>query len=211
MTSASLFRPGLLEGVAIALAGPVRAAVAHTLATLGAELRPLELASDEDAPPEASGLAALVIDAAAAFANTDGGDDELAPLRAAGDGAWIATRAVANAAWIGPGEPGGKVVVVAPRPSDGPHAGAARAALENLARTLSIEWARHHTRPVALLPDSDTTDDELAELVAFLASRAGAYYSGCAFTLRSPTGPRPSPPSASPAPPRTPPAPSPTG
>jgi len=122
------------------------------------------------------------------------------------DAAWDAIRAHA----LPPGRTGRLIVLIAPPPGDA-HAEATRAGLENLARTLSIEWARYGTRPVAILPDRDTGDDELAELVAFLASRAGAYYSGCAFTLRSPTGPRPSPPSASPAPRRTPPAPSPSG
>ena len=55
------------------------------------------------------------------------------------------------------------------------------------------------------------TPNEAAGPVLFLASPAGAYFSGCAITLRPPTGPRPSPPSASPAPRRTPPAPSPSG
>ena len=122
------------------------------------------------------------------------------------DAAWDAIRAHA----LPPEQTHRLIVLIAPPPGD-PHAQATRAGLENLARTLSIEWARHHTRPVAILPGTQTTDDELAELVAFLASPAGAYYSGCAFTLRSPTGPRPSPPSASPARPRTPPAPSPSG
>jgi hypothetical protein len=122
------------------------------------------------------------------------------------DDTWDAIRAHA----LPPDNTGRLIVLIAPPPGDA-HAAATRAGLENLSRTLSIEWARHNTRPVTILPGPDTTDDELAELVAFLASRAGAYYSGCAFTLRSPTGPRPSPPSASPAPPRTPPAPSPSG
>jgi hypothetical protein len=122
------------------------------------------------------------------------------------DDAWDAIRAHA----LPPQATGRLIVLIAPPPGD-PHAAAARAGFETLARTLSIEWARHGTRPVAILPDAGTTDGELAELVAFLASRAGAYYSGCAFTLRSPTAPRRSPPSASPAPRRTPPAPSPSG
>ena len=122
------------------------------------------------------------------------------------DDAWDAIRAHA----LPPQAMDRLIVLIAPPPGD-PHAEAARAGLENLSRTLSIEWARHGTRPVTILPGTRTTDDELAELVAFLASKAGAYYSGCAFTLRSPTGPRRSPPSASPEPPRTPPAPSPSG
>jgi hypothetical protein len=77
---------------------------------------------------------------------------------------------------------GGLVVLLAPRPGDA-HREAARSGLENLARTLSIEWARFGVRPVAILPGSATEAAEVAELVAYLASPAGAYYSGCAFTL----------------------------
>jgi citronellol/citronellal dehydrogenase len=77
---------------------------------------------------------------------------------------------------------GGLVVLLAPPPG-GAEASAARAGLENLARTLSIEWARFGVRPVAVLPGPATTPGEVAELVAYLASPAGAYYSGCAFTL----------------------------
>ena len=57
--------------------------------------------------------------------------------------------------------------------------------MENLARTLSIEWARHQVRIVAIHPGRETTAGEVGDLVAFLASPAGAYYSGCAFTLGS--------------------------
>jgi NAD(P)-dependent dehydrogenase (short-subunit alcohol dehydrogenase family) len=74
----------------------------------------------------------------------------------------------------------GLIVLIAPARGDVHHA-AARAGLENLARTLSIEWARHGIRPVAILPGAPGA---VAELVAFLASPAGAYYAGCAFTLR---------------------------
>jgi hypothetical protein len=98
-------------------------------------------------------------------------------VRAALDGAWDAIRAHKL-----PPSPG-LIVLVAPPPGS-PHHAAARAGLENLARTLSIEWARHDIRPVAILPGVRTTPPETAELVAFLASKAGAYYAGCAFTLR---------------------------
>ena len=54
--------------------------------------------------------------------------------------------------------------------------------MENLARTLSIEWARHEIRTVTIHQATDP--HQTAELTAFLASRAGAYYAGCAFTLR---------------------------
>ncbi|HEX8122269.1 MAG TPA: hypothetical protein VF549_13490 [Solirubrobacteraceae bacterium] len=181
--SASYFRPGLLDGVAVAAAGPVREAIGATLRELGAQVRQLVVASDEDAPPEAAGLHALVYDAATPFAATDGAADELAPLRAAADGAWIATRAVANAAWIQPGEPGGKVIFVAPRPGDGAHAEAARAALENLARTLSIEWSRYGIRTTTITPGAETADDAVAGGVAYLVSPAGDYYSGARLDL----------------------------
>jgi NAD(P)-dependent dehydrogenase (short-subunit alcohol dehydrogenase family) len=74
------------------------------------------------------------------------------------------------------------IVLIAPPPGDA-HAEAARAGLENMARTLSIEWARRGIRPVAITPGRTTSPAEIAELVAFLASPAGAYYSGCRFDL----------------------------
>ena len=128
--------------------------------------------------------------------------DDAHGVRAALDDAWDAIRATKL-----PPSPG--LIVLLSPPRDGAHAEAARAGLETLARTLSIEWARYDIRPVAIHQGADP--HATAELVAFLASRAGGYYAGCAFTLRRPTAPRRSPPSASPAPPRTPPAPSPSG
>jgi citronellol/citronellal dehydrogenase len=79
-------------------------------------------------------------------------------------------------------EAGGKLVLLAAPPSDAA-AAAARAGIENLARTLSIEWARHGIRTAALLPGAATEPEEVAELAAFLASPAGDYYSGCRFDL----------------------------
>ena len=99
-------------------------------------------------------------------------------MRACLDGAWLAVRPVATRAM----PDGGLVVLLAPAPGDA-HREAARSGLENLARTLSIEWARFGVRPVAILPGSAPAAAEVAELVAYLASPAGAYYSGCAFTL----------------------------
>jgi NAD(P)-dependent dehydrogenase (short-subunit alcohol dehydrogenase family) len=94
--------------------------------------------------------------------------------QAALDGAWDAIRATMR-----PPRAPGLIVLIAPARGE-----PARAGLENLARTLSIEWARYGIRPVAILPGARTTPAQTAELVAFLASAAGAYYAGCAFTLR---------------------------
>ena len=77
----------------------------------------------------------------------------------------------------------GRLLFVTPRPDAGPHADAARAALENLARTLSVEWARFEITVVALTPGPATTDTELAQLVCYLTSPAGGYFSGCRFDL----------------------------
>ena len=60
-----------------------------------------------------------------------------------------------------------------PPPGAGEHAEATRAALENLARTTSIEWARYAIRPTTITPGAATTAEEVGGLVAFLASPAG--------------------------------------
>jgi NAD(P)-dependent dehydrogenase (short-subunit alcohol dehydrogenase family) len=122
-------------------------------------------------------LHALVFDAGASFGS--GGE---AGLRAALELAWLSARAVATGALIEADGPG-KLVFVAPRPDAGPHAQAARAALENLARTLSVEWARFTVTAVTIAPGPATTEHELAQLVGFLVSDAGAYLSGCRFDL----------------------------
>ena len=107
---------------------------------------------------------------------TDAAEAQVLVCHTGLDDAFDATRDAANA-WIA-AERGGKVVLVAAA-GDAP----LQAALENLARTLSIEWSRHEITPTAILPGEGTSDDEVAELVAFLASPAGDYYSGCAFSL----------------------------
>jgi hypothetical protein len=159
----TLLRRGLLEGLTIAFAGEAPA-VAAACTDLGAATPSI----DADLQDE---------DAVAAAVGALGAIDTLVCATGDLDAAFIATRAAANA-WIG-AERGGKVVLLAPR-DDAPQ----RAALENLARTLSIEWARYGITPTAVLPGAKTTDDEVAQLVAFVASGAGDYYSGCAFTLR---------------------------
>jgi citronellol/citronellal dehydrogenase len=177
-----LLRPGLLDGRVVAFAGPARRA-AMLCAELGAATPTLDAdLLDEDgvvaAAAELGPVETLVCDAAGPFADAGAG---LAGLRTGLDGAWNAIRAVANAALRPAG--GGKVVLLAPRPGDGAHAGALRAALENTARTLSIEWARHAIRPTAVLPGDATGDADVARLIGFLASPAGDYFSGCAFTM----------------------------
>jgi hypothetical protein len=122
-------------------------------------------------------LHAAVIDAVSSFG--PGGADR---LTASLELAWRAAWAVATGALIEAGHPG-RLLFIAPRPDAGPHAEAARAGLENLARTLSVEWARFEITTLALTPGSATTDAELAQLVCFLVSPAGGYFSGCRFDL----------------------------
>lgn len=160
----SALRHGLLEGQVVAFAGREAAAVRAACARLGAATPSVGADLDEEA-------------VAAAVAGLDAPPDTLVCATGDLDGAFVVTRAVASA-WIAAAG-GGKVVLVAPREDP-----AVRAALENLARTLSVEWARFGIRPTAILPGAGTTDDETAELVCFLASPAGDYYSGCAFALR---------------------------
>jgi NAD(P)-dependent dehydrogenase (short-subunit alcohol dehydrogenase family) len=143
-------------------------------------------AEDEHAVAEAAAasLAALgaaphtlLVDGAAMFQAPGAARDRLA---ACTQGTWALVRAVAAEAML---VAGGRVLLLAPAPGAGEHAGAARAALENLARTLSIEWARHQVTAVCIAP-ADATDAQAAvTLVAYLASRAGAYFSGCVLRL----------------------------
>ena len=119
---------------------------------------------------------AIVYDAAPAF-----GDGGHAGLRDASAHGWAAIRDVATDALIP--RKSGKVVLIAPRPDAGAFAGAARAALENLARTLSVEWARYGITTTVITPGNATTDDQIAQLVCFLVSPAGDYFSGCRLSL----------------------------
>jgi hypothetical protein len=153
-------------------------AVAVACAAAGAAVARLVVdpAGDEVAPPQGAPAPVLVWDADAAFAAA--GEPSVRAVHAALDGAWLAIRAVAVA------RPGGKVALLAPRPG-GPHHEAARAGLENLARTTAIEWSRLGTRIVAVLPGATTEPAEVAGLVGYLASRAGDYVSGCPITLGS--------------------------
>ncbi|HET8975886.1 MAG TPA: SDR family oxidoreductase [Solirubrobacterales bacterium] len=126
-------------------------------------------------------------------------------------GTWQMTHAAATKAFI-PQERG-KVVSVTVSPHMGfpgmVHTGAARAAVENMMRTLSVEWSRFGIRTVALAIgqfDTETlrtkypqaivdnvaktvplgrlgTEDEMAWMVAYLASPAGDFFSGCVLTI----------------------------
>jgi NAD(P)-dependent dehydrogenase (short-subunit alcohol dehydrogenase family) len=178
----TVLRGDLLHGRAVALAGGVTSAVSRALSALGASVHELDPALDEDGARDWAGgvapLHALVFDAAPMF-----GDGGQAHLGAALEAAWVATRGVATGALIPAGA--GKVLLLAPRPASASFAGAARAALENVARTLSVEWARYGVTAVAIAPGARATDDDLAELVCFLVSVAGDYFSGCAFELGS--------------------------
>jgi NAD(P)-dependent dehydrogenase (short-subunit alcohol dehydrogenase family) len=113
------------------------------------------------------------------------GADAHAALRKCLDCAWEVTRAVTNHAFL-LGQRGGQIIYVAPAPDAGQFAQAACAGLENLARTLSVEWARYEVSPVCIAPGMNTTAGEVAALCAYLASPAGAYFSGCLLDLRGP-------------------------
>jgi citronellol/citronellal dehydrogenase len=133
-------------------------------------------------------------------------------LRLNVEGTWLMTHAVATRAMIPSGQ-GGKIVNVTLSPHHGlpgmAHSSAARAAVENLTRVLSIEWARFGIRLTALAAGhfaTDTlmtkyprqvvegvagtvplgrlgTEEEFAWLVAYLATPAGDYLSGAILTI----------------------------
>jgi NAD(P)-dependent dehydrogenase (short-subunit alcohol dehydrogenase family) len=136
----------------------------------------------------------LVVDAAALFAAAaaepaaDAGEREM--LIGCMQASWNITRILVTSAFLARtgGERGGRIVYIAPAPDAGAHAEAARAGLENLARTLSIEWARYAITPVTIAPATATPAGEVAALAAYLASPAGAYFSGCMLDLRGPGG-----------------------
>jgi NAD(P)-dependent dehydrogenase (short-subunit alcohol dehydrogenase family) len=177
-----VLRAGLLEGRVVLFAGG-GAPLAAACAALGAATPALaaDLLDEEAVTAAAAALErvdVLVCDAATPFADAGGGVEG---LRVALDGAWCATRTVADRHLRGAA--GGKVVLVGPRPRDGAHAGALGAALESTARTLAVEWARFGVLATAVLPGDACADADVAVLVAFLASRAGDYATGCAFRL----------------------------
>jgi citronellol/citronellal dehydrogenase len=126
-------------------------------------------------------------------------------------GTWNMTWAAATKAFI-PAERG-KVLSITLSPHNGMpgmvHSGAARAAVENMMRTLSVEWSRFGIRCVAIAPGQIGTEtfmtkypramvesvaetiplgrlgrpEEIAWLVAYLASPAGDFVSGATVTI----------------------------
>jgi citronellol/citronellal dehydrogenase len=150
----------------------------------------------EQALAELGEVSLLLVDAASSFSAPDGRDvahDEAPASASAGaadlvralEASWRITQAVANAAFIERGA-AGRIVYVAPAPDAGAQADAARAGLENLARTLSIEWARYGISPLTIAPGMATSSAEIASLVGYLASPAGDYFSGCLLDLSGP-------------------------
>lgn len=193
-----LLRPGLLEGVTLAVAAsreaPLAAAVGEAAAGLGAAVAHVRISAGgeaeiEEQEAEAALAAALeslgsldglIVDAGSLFAGAGGQDTLIACLASV----WNAARVTAGLVFL-PEEAGGRIVLLAP-PAGGEYAGPVAAGLENLARTLSIEWARHGITAVAVAPGEDTSAGELAALACYLLSPAGAYFSGCLMDLRGP-------------------------
>jgi citronellol/citronellal dehydrogenase len=131
--------------------------------------------------------------------------------RLAVDSSWSVTREVANRSMI-PNR-SGLVIFIGFSPRRGivgmAHASAARAALENLASGLALEWSRYGIRSVCVAPgtiatkglDSNYTDEErrrwasavplgrlgrpeeVSGLIAFLATDAGAYITGTTLVV----------------------------
>jgi NAD(P)-dependent dehydrogenase (short-subunit alcohol dehydrogenase family) len=155
-----------------------------------------ELAADEavaGALAAAESIEVAVVDAASLFARAACGDardrrrDARAALMVSLEASWNITRALVNVALL-PERAGGRIVYLAPACGSHEHADAAGAGLENLARTLSIEWARHGITAVSVMPGRATSAGEVASLVAYLASPGGAYFSGCRLDLGGPGG-----------------------
>jgi citronellol/citronellal dehydrogenase len=126
-------------------------------------------------------------------------------------GTWLMTHAAATKAFIP--QRSGKVASITISPHQGMpgmvHSGAARAAVENMMRTLSIEWSRFNVRLCAIAAGQFDTEvvrtkyprpivesihrtiplqrlgkpEEIAWLVAYLASPAGDFVSGSVLTI----------------------------
>lgn len=178
----TVLREDLLRDATIALAGgDATAVLGDRLLAAGAVVERPEVGLEEDVAEQwardRGAFRALVVDTRNDF--SDGGVDA---LRLTLERAWGSLRPIASGSLIPAGDPA-KIVLVCPRPDAGAHAEAARSALVNLARTLSVEWARYRVSTVAVLPGAITAEEELAELICFLVSPAGEYFSGCRLDL----------------------------
>jgi citronellol/citronellal dehydrogenase len=127
------------------------------------------------------------------------------------DAVWSITRAVATRSMIPSGR-GGLVVFVGFSPLRGipgfAHAAAGRAAVANLAAGLALEWSRYAIRTVCVAPGTIATEalagygadavgrwersiplgrlgrpEEVAAVIAFLASAGGAYVTGTTIAV----------------------------
>jgi citronellol/citronellal dehydrogenase len=126
-------------------------------------------------------------------------------------GTWLMSHAAATKAFIPAA--GGKILSVTLSPHNGMpgmvHSGAARAAVENMMRTLAVEWARFGITTCAVAVGQFATEtlltkyppelvarvahsipvgrmgrpEEVAWLLAYLASQAGDFYSGTTITI----------------------------
>jgi NAD(P)-dependent dehydrogenase (short-subunit alcohol dehydrogenase family) len=145
------------------ISGPGHA-IERELGALGAQVVAREASEDE------AGVDRFVEDVLSSHGRIDtlvncaAGED----FRVDVEGTWLMTHAVATKAMI-PDSRGGKIVNVTAEPP------AVRAGLENLARVLSIEWARFDVKLNAI---SAGGPEETAWFAAFLASPAGDYFSG---------------------------------
>ncbi|MBO0768255.1 MAG: SDR family oxidoreductase [Solirubrobacterales bacterium] len=127
------------------------------------------------------------------------------------EGTWLMTHGVATRSMIPNG--GGKVVSITLSPHNGQpgmaHSSAARAAVENLMRVLSIEWARFNIKLNAIAAGQIATEvfrtkypqevvsqmentvplgrlgtpEEIAGTISYLASPAGDFVSGTVLTV----------------------------
>jgi citronellol/citronellal dehydrogenase len=126
-------------------------------------------------------------------------------------GTWLMSHAAATKAFIPGG--GGKILSITLSPHNGMpgmvHSGAARAAVENMMRTLAIEWARFGITTCGVAAGQFATEtfltkypqelvaniahsipvgrtgrpEEIAWLLAYLASPAGDFHSGTTITI----------------------------
>ncbi len=174
---------GLLDGLHVVVAGGDARVLGAACDGAGARVHVLagDLLDEEALAAtvaELPGADLLVCDTGALLRAGGGG---AAALTGAMSATWNATRAVLTGR-LEP-EASGMIVLLTPRRRDGAQAGAAAAALENLARTTSVEWARLGVRVVTVRPRDVTPDAAVSDLLAYLAAPAGAYFSGCVLDL----------------------------